>query len=176
MTGFPILWTCVAGEGGTSSVRLSSCCANFCFHICRCTWFSIQEPRGCHGAVCGTPWKIIVCAIIWITKYITLPGDKTVSVVDTVSSGENYRSYVESEIDRKEWKQITNNSDSFHPKAYLWLISNLMHKILTYLHIIHLLKSSTCFEHYPAHIQEVYIVTVYMQPLVSSLVPNLFQT
>jgi len=32
-----------------------------------------------------------------------------------------------------------------------------------------LLKSSTCFEHYPAHLQEVYVVTVYMQPLVSSL-------
>jgi len=31
------------------------------------------------------------------------------------------------------------------------------------------LKSSTCFEHYPAHLQEVYVVTVYMQPLVSSL-------
>ena len=44
-----------------------------------------------------------------------------------------------------------------------------MHKILVYLHIIHLLKSSTCFEHYPAHLQEVYFVTVYMQPLVSSL-------
>ena len=44
-----------------------------------------------------------------------------------------------------------------------------MHKILIYLHIIHLLKSSTCFEHYPAHLQEVYVVTVYMQPLVSSL-------
>ena len=38
-----------------------------------------------------------------------------------------------------------------------------MHKILIYLHIIHLLKSSTCFEHYPAHLQEVYVVTVYMQ-------------
>jgi hypothetical protein len=44
-----------------------------------------------------------------------------------------------------------------------------MHKILIYLHIIHLLKSSTFFEHYPAHLQEVYVVTVYMQPLVSSL-------
>jgi len=43
-----------------------------------------------------------------------------------------------------------------------------MHKILVYLHIIHLLKSSTCFEHYPAHLQEVYAVIVYMQPLVSS--------
>ena len=50
-----------------------------------------------------------------------------------------------------------------------WLISNLMHKILIYLHIIRLLKSSTCFEHYPAHLQEVYVVIVYMQPLVSSL-------
>ena len=49
------------------------------------------------------------------------------------------------------------------------LISNLMHKILVYLHIIHLLNSSTCFEHYPAHLQEVYVVIVYMQPLVSSL-------
>ena len=34
---------------------------------------------------------------------------------------------------------------------------------------MHLLKSSTCFEHYPAHLQEVYVVIVYMQPLVSSL-------
>jgi len=31
------------------------------------------------------------------------------------------------------------------------------------------LKSSTCFEHCPAHLQEVYVVIVYMQPLVSSL-------
>jgi hypothetical protein len=44
-----------------------------------------------------------------------------------------------------------------------------MHKILVYLHVIRLLKSSTCFEHYPAHLQEVYVVIVYMQPLVSSL-------
>jgi len=44
-----------------------------------------------------------------------------------------------------------------------------MHKILIYLYIIHLLKSSTCFEHYPAHLQKVYVVIVYMQPLVSSL-------
>jgi hypothetical protein len=43
-----------------------------------------------------------------------------------------------------------------------------MHKILVYLHIIHLLKSSTYFEHYPSHLQEVYVVIVYMQPLVSS--------
>jgi len=50
-----------------------------------------------------------------------------------------------------------------------WLISNLMHKILIYSHIIHLLKSSKCFEHYPAHHQEVYVVIVYMQFLVSSL-------
>ena len=52
---------------------------------------------------------------------------------------------------------------------YPWLISNLMHKILIYLNIIHLLKSSTCFEHYPAHLQEVYVVIVFMQPLVSSV-------
>jgi len=44
-----------------------------------------------------------------------------------------------------------------------------MHKILIYLHVTHSLKSSTCFEHYPAHLQEVYVVTVYMQPMVSSL-------
>jgi len=44
-----------------------------------------------------------------------------------------------------------------------------MHKILIYLNIIHLLKSPTCFEHYPAHLQEVYVVIVYMQPLVLSL-------
>jgi len=42
-----------------------------------------------------------------------------------------------------------------------------MHRFLIYLHIIHLLKFSTCFEHYPAHLQEVYVVIVYMQPLVS---------
>jgi hypothetical protein len=44
-----------------------------------------------------------------------------------------------------------------------------MHKILIYLHIIHVLKSSTCFEHYPAYLQKVYVVIVYMQPLVLSL-------
>jgi hypothetical protein len=32
-----------------------------------------------------------------------------------------------------------------------WLISNLK-KNLIYLHIIHLLKSSTCFKHYSAHL------------------------
>jgi hypothetical protein len=53
--------------------------------------------------------------------------------------------------------------------AEFCLISNLMHKILIYIHIIHLLKSSTCFEDYCAHLQEVYVVIVYMQPLVSSL-------
>ena len=50
-----------------------------------------------------------------------------------------------------------------------WLISNLMHKILIYFYIIHLLKFSTYFEHYPALIQEVYVVIVYIQPLVPSL-------
>jgi hypothetical protein len=44
-----------------------------------------------------------------------------------------------------------------------------MHKILIYLYIIHLLKSSTCFEHCPAHLQEVYVVIVHMQPLALSL-------
>jgi len=44
-----------------------------------------------------------------------------------------------------------------------------MHKILIYLHIIQLLKSSTCFEYCPAHLHEVYVVIVYMQPLVSLL-------
>ena len=60
---------------------------------------------------------------------------------------------------------------------YWWLVDRASYlswfptwctKILIYLYIIHLLKSSTCFEHYPAHLQEVYVVTVYMQPLVSS--------
>jgi len=44
-----------------------------------------------------------------------------------------------------------------------------MHRLLIYLYIIHLLNSSTCFEYYPARLQEVYAVIVYMQPLVSSL-------
>jgi len=44
-----------------------------------------------------------------------------------------------------------------------------MHKILIYLNIMHLLKSFTCFEHCPAHLQEVYVVFVYLQSLVSSL-------
>ena len=39
----------------------------------------------------------------------------------------------------------------------------------SYLCITHLLKSSTCFKHCPAHPQEVYVGIVYMQPLVSSL-------
>jgi N-acyl-L-homoserine lactone synthetase len=44
-----------------------------------------------------------------------------------------------------------------------------MHKILIYLYIIHLLISSTCFEQYAAHLQEVYVVIVCVQSLVSSL-------
>ena len=36
------------------------------------------------------------------------------------------------------------------------------------IYIIHLLKSSTCFESYSAYLQEVYVVIVYMQPVVSS--------
>jgi len=36
-----------------------------------------------------------------------------------------------------------------------------MHKILIYLYIIHLLKSSTCFEHYPAHLQYHWYPTVF---------------
>jgi len=44
-----------------------------------------------------------------------------------------------------------------------------MHKILIYLYIIYLLNSSTFFERYPIHLQEVYVVIVYMQPPVSSL-------
>jgi hypothetical protein len=42
-------------------------------------------------------------------------------------------------------------------------------QILIYLQIIHLLKFSRCFDHYPAHLQEVYVVIVYMQHLASSL-------
>jgi hypothetical protein len=42
-------------------------------------------------------------------------------------------------------------------------------KIIVYLRIIYLLKSSTFFEHYPAHLEEIYVTIVYMQPLVSSL-------
>jgi hypothetical protein len=41
------------------------------------------------------------------------------------------------------------------------IICNIIH--------LHLLKSSTYFEHYPAHLLEVYVVIVYLQPLVSSL-------
>ena len=45
------------------------------------------------------------------------------------------------------------------------MISSLMYKIIIYLHIIHLLKSSTCFEHFSAHLQEVYVVIVYIRSL-----------
>ena len=34
-------------------------------------------------------------------------------------------------------------------RSIIWLISNLMQKIIIYFYIIHLLKSSTCFEHCP---------------------------
>jgi len=63
----------------------------------------------------------------------------------------------------------TCSSVSRWNKLSPWLISNLMHKILIYLYIIHLLKSFTCFEHYPDHLQEVYVVILYRKPLVSSL-------
>jgi hypothetical protein len=54
-------------------------------------------------------------------------------------------------------------------RNYFSLFDLQLHaQILIYLHITHSLKSSTCFEHYPAHLQEVYVVIVYMQPVVSS--------
>jgi len=43
------------------------------------------------------------------------------------------------------------------------LFSNMMHKVLIYLHITHLSKSSRCFEHYPTHLQEVYVVIVQLR-------------
>jgi hypothetical protein len=53
---------------------------------------------------------------------------------------------------------------------YVTLINlQLDAQILIYLHTIHLLKSSTYFEHHPAHLQEVCVTIVYMQSLVSSL-------
>jgi hypothetical protein len=59
---------------------------------------------------------------------------------------------------------VASMKNSVYIKKFFlpWLISNLMHKILIYLHIIHLLKSSTCFEHYPAHLQEIYDVIMYV--------------
>jgi len=55
-------------------------------------------------------------------------------------------------------------------KKFVYQVGNSKKaQILIYLHTIHLLKSSTCFEHHPAHLQEVSVVIVYMQPLVSSL-------
>ena len=65
------------------------------------------------------------------------------------------------------WQNSVKNS-----VLKLWLISNLMHKILICLHIMHLLKSSTCFEHCSAHLQEVYVVIVYMQPVKKQLFLN----
>ena len=64
---------------------------------------------------------------------------------------------------------IANRHDWLTVHRSITLVDlNLMHKILVYLYIIHLLKSSTCFEH-SAYLQEVYVVIVYMQPMVSSL-------
>jgi len=37
-------------------------------------------------------------------------------------------------------------------------------KFLFIFYVIHLLKSSTCFKHYPAHLQEVHVVIVYRCP------------
>jgi len=48
-------------------------------------------------------------------------------------------------------------------------------QILIYLHIIHLLKSSTCFEHCPAHLQEVYVAIVYVQLYIRNLLLFLCQ-
>jgi hypothetical protein len=52
-------------------------------------------------------------------------------------------------------------------RSIILVILQLDAQTLIYLHIIHLLKSFTYFEHYPAHLQEVYVVIVYMQRLVS---------
>jgi hypothetical protein len=61
------------------------------------------------------------------------------------------------------WVDFQLEAQSSYLFIYLFIIRLLKSSI------IHLLKSSTCFEHCPAHLQEVYVVIVYMQPLVSSL-------
>ena len=48
--------------------------------------------------------------------------------------------------------------------------------VIIYLHIIHLLKSSTCFEHYPAHLQEVYVVTVHLSSFLTGAQDSHLQT
>ena len=77
------------------------------------------------------------------------------------------KNWKETAKDRRIWRDLAEKAKTH--KGLPWLISNLMHKILIYLHVMHLLKSSTCFENYHTHLQEVYVVIVFVQPLVSSL-------
>jgi hypothetical protein len=51
----------------------------------------------------------------------------------------------------------------------MWICIRYKQTFIFIYKIIHLFKSTTCFEHYPAHLQEVCGIIVYMQPLVSSL-------
>jgi hypothetical protein len=46
-----------------------------------------------------------------------------------------------------EVKPNYTDSSNVYMGLFLGSISNLMHKILIYLEIIHLLKSTTCFEY-----------------------------
>jgi hypothetical protein len=65
------------------------------------------------------------------------------------------------------WQFLTEVSGQ--PVRLMYDIETSITSKFLFFYIIHLLKSSTCLEHYPDRLQEVYIVIVYVQPLVSSL-------
>ena len=73
------------------------------------------------------------------------------------------------------FKGLKKAHDSFRREVLynipinLALISNLMHKILIYFTYNTFIKILYMFRALPAHFQEVYVVILYMQPLVSSL-------
>ena len=64
---------------------------------------------------------------------------------------------------------ITRPEESYRLWCVVVWSRNLKNEAMTRIGSQRHSKKKICFEHYPAHHQEVYVVTVYIQPLVSSM-------
>jgi hypothetical protein len=141
------------------------------------------------------PSEWIVLGVVFLPRFVT----GTTDVQSLISHGENsivsvsgsLHTHVSYRLDRKNaysGRKQDSNTYVRHSQAVSGTVREMLLPISAGTQIIltlvdlqldaqnsylltynTFLKSSTCFEHYPAHLQEVYVVIVYMQHLVSSL-------
>ena len=164
---------------GITTVAVRQCKPTDCiqFHIIACS----HNKHTAHRATAQTAFLknwytwLVTCIIVW-QMYIHGHKRSLLNVGGCKQSRLTVRKtvYFRTQVtfsyseDRASfsWIFISTKQNYATLSVYMifqpWLISNLTHKILICLYIMYLLKSSTSFEHYPAHLQEVYVVIVYI--------------